>query len=50
MAKPMIKLNIPEVCPQCNAPLKKEELEKLRNNEVIECSYCGNAIKAEKEE
>ena len=51
-AKPrvMVKFEIPEECPKCNAPLKKEEVEKLRNREVIECKYCGNAIRAKVKE
>jgi len=50
MAKPGIKFIIPEECPKCNAPLKKEQLEALRRNEIIECTYCGNAIKVQREE
>ena len=47
--KPMFKFTVPEECPKCNAPLKKEEIEQLRNNEIIECKYCGSAIQAKEE-
>ncbi len=50
MRAPGVKFNIPEECPKCNAPLKKEQLEALRRNEIVECPYCGNGIKIQREE
>lgn len=48
--KSRIKLIVPEECPKCDAPLKKEQIEQLRKNEVVECKYCGSAIQPEREE
>ncbi|MFX1450612.1 MAG: hypothetical protein ACFFCM_07210 [Promethearchaeota archaeon] len=48
--KPRVRITIPDECPHCDAPLKKEQIEKLRNNEIIECQYCGSAIQPKKEE
>ena len=31
-------------CRNCDAPLEKEDVEKLLRNEVIKCPYCGYSI------
>ncbi|MFX1451490.1 MAG: hypothetical protein ACFFCM_11645 [Promethearchaeota archaeon] len=31
-------------CPKCNAPLRKEDVEKLLNNQLVECHYCAYMI------
>ncbi|MHA1381392.1 MAG: hypothetical protein ACTSRG_23745 [Candidatus Helarchaeota archaeon] len=48
--KPGVRFEVPEECTKCNAPLNKEQLEALRRNEVVECSFCGSAIKAQRKE
>ena len=50
MQKPGPKFEIPESCPKCNAPLKKENIEALRINKVIDCPYCGSAIKIQRKD
>ena len=31
-------------CLNCNAPLEKEDIEKLLKNQIVECRYCGHSI------
>jgi len=40
LSKKMIIWN----CSNCNAPLDKEDVEKLLKNQVVECKYCGYSI------